>query len=150
MNHPVQPPPGARGFTLVEMLAALGIAGVLSSIAWPSFQGSLQKARRAEAMLAMAQLQIAQERWHANRGHYAELAELRIAQRTPAGHYRLEVLAADEQGYVAVAHASGAQAGDAACRLLRLTVAGGRSTRASGADERVANDEAANRRCWNL
>ena len=38
----------ARGFTLVELLAAVSIAGVLSSIAWPSFEGSLQRARRAE------------------------------------------------------------------------------------------------------
>lgn len=139
-----------RGFTLIEVLAALGIAGVLSSIAWPSFEGGLRKARRADAMLAMAQVQIAQERWYANHRRYASLAELRLAARTPAGHYRLEVGAADEQGYVAVAQGDGAQARDAACRTLRLTVAAGQTLRESGADERVGNDDAANRRCWNL
>ena len=46
--------------------------------------------------------------------------------------------------------ASGAQARDAACRNLRLSVTGGRTLRESGADERLANDEAANRRCWGL
>ncbi len=139
-----------RGFTLIEVLAALGIAGVLSSIAWPSFEGGLRKARRADAMLAMAQVQIAQERWYANHRRYASLAELRLAARTPAGHYRLEVGAADEQGYVAVTQGDGAQARDAACRTLRLTVAAGQTLRESGADERVGNDDAANRRCWNL
>ena len=29
------------GFTFVELLAAVSVAGVLSSIAWPSFQGAV-------------------------------------------------------------------------------------------------------------
>jgi type IV pilus assembly protein PilE len=140
----------ARGFTLIEVLAVLGIAGVLSSIAWPSFEGSLRKARRAEAMLAMAQLQIAQERWYANHRRYASLVELRLPVRTPAGHYRMVVSAADDQGYVAVAEGDGAQSRDTACRTLRLSVAGGQTLRESGADERFGNDDASNRRCWNL
>lgn len=150
MNRIIPSCRAARGFTLIEVLAALGIAGVLSSIAWPSFEGSLQRARRADATLAMAQLQIAQERWYANRGRYGNLAELRLAERSSGGHYRLEVVAADEQGYTLLARASGAQARDAACRSLRLGLAGGVTTRESGADDRVGNDEAANRRCWNL
>jgi type IV pilus assembly protein PilE len=150
MNRPMTSRRGSRGFTLIEIVTVLGVAGVLSSIAWPSFQGSLQKARRSEAMLAMAQLQIAQERWYANRGRYGSLDELRLPERTRAGHYQLVVSEADAQGYVAVALASGVQAGDAACRQLRLTVAGGTTTHASGPDASVANDAAANRRCWNF
>lgn len=140
----------ARGFTLIEVLAALGIAGVLSSLAWPSFEGSLQRARRADASLAVAQVQIAQERWYANRGRYAGLAELRLSERSSAGHYRVAVTGADEQGYVVQLVASGAQARDASCRTLQLSVAPGQTTRASGPDERLGNDDAANRRCWNL
>jgi type IV pilus assembly protein PilE len=150
MNRPMTSRRGSRGFTLIEIVAVLGVAGVLSSLAWPSFQGSLQKARRAEAMMAMAQLQIAQERWYANRGRYGSLDELRLPARTSAGHYRIVVSEADAQGYVALATASGAQAGDRACRQLRLTVAAGASTHDSGADERFDNDAAANRRCWNF
>lgn len=150
MNRPMTSRRRSRGFTLIEIVTVLGVASVLSSLAWPSFQGSLQKARRAEAMLAMAQLQIAQERWYANRGRYGSLEELRLPARTGAGHYQIAISEADAQGYVAVALASGAQAGDAACRQLRLTVAGGTTTHASGPDARMANDAAANRRCWNL
>lgn len=150
MNRRTSSPRRTRGFTLIEIVTVLGVASVLSSIAWPSFQGSLQKARRAEAMLAVAQLQIAQERWYANRGRYGSLEELRMPVRTSAGHYQLEVLEADAQGYVAVAQASGAQARDTLCRRLRLVVAGGTTTHGSGADERYTNDAAANRRCWNL
>lgn len=150
MNRPTTSRRGSRGFTLIEIVTVLGVASVLSSLAWPSFQGSLQKARRAEAMMAMAQVQIAQERWYANRGRYGSLEELRLPARTSAGHYQISIAEADAQGYVAVALASGAQAGDAACRQLRLTVAGGATTHASGIDDRTANDTAANRRCWNF
>lgn len=150
MNRPMTSRRGSRGFTLIEIVTVLGVAGVLSSIAWPSFQGSLQKARRAEAMMAMVQLQIAQERWYANRGRYGSLDELRLPQRTSAGHYQILVSEADAQGYVAVALASGAQAGDALCRQMRLSVAGGTTTYASGPDADAANDAAANRRCWNF
>lgn len=148
MNRTIPSRRAARGFTLIEILAVLGITGVLSSIAWPSFEGSLRKARRAEAMLAMAQLQIAQERWYANRGRYASLDELRLPARSSAGHYRFEIGDPDAQGYVAMAQAEGTQSRDSECRVLRLTLAGGQATRQSGADERVANDAAANRRCW--
>lgn len=150
MNRPMTSRRACRGFTLIEIVTVLGVASVLSSLAWPSFQGSLQKARRAEAMLAMAQVQIAQERWYVNRGRYGSLEELRLPARTSAGHYQIAISDADAQGYVAVALASGAQAGDAVCRQLRLTVSGGATAHASGADERVANDATANRRCWNF
>lgn len=150
MNRAMTSRRACRGFTLIEIVTVLGVASVLSSLAWPSFQGSLQKARRAEAMLAMAQVQIAQERWYVNRGRYGSLEELRLPARTSAGHYQIAISDADAQGYVAVALASGAQAGDAVCRQLRLTVSGGATAHASGADERVANDATANRRCWNF
>ncbi len=140
----------ARGFTLIEILSVLGIASVLSSIALPSFQGSLQKARRADALVAMAQVQIAQERAFANRYRYASLAELRTPGRSSGGHYLLDVGAADEQGYELIARATGSQAGDAACRVLKLTIVAGSTTRSSGSDDRVGNDAAANRRCWGL
>ena len=47
-----------------------------TSIAWPSFQSSLHKARRADALVAVAQVQIAQERAYANRRRYAAMADL--------------------------------------------------------------------------
>lgn len=141
---------GARGFTLIEILSVLGIASILSGIAWPSFQGSVQKARRADALVAMAQVQIAQERAFGNRYRYAGLAELRAPARSSAGHYQLEVTSADEQGYELLARAVGPQAGDAACRVLKVTIAGGSTLRSSGADDRTGNDAAANLRCWGL
>lgn len=139
----------AAGFTLVEMLIAVSVASVLSSIALPSFQGTLQKARRTDAYVALMQAQAAQERWRANRRAYADdLAAIGAPQRSSAGHYTLDVAGADADGYAIVAVASGAQARDAACRHLKLTMNGATTTYASGPDALVANPPAANRRCW--
>ena len=150
MNQPTTPCRRSRGFTLIEVLSVLGIASILSSIAYPSFQGGLQKARRADALVALVQVQISQERWIANHRGYASLAELRLPARSSAGHYALEVIAADEVRYEVMARASGTQAGDRECRHLKLVIEGGVTTRASGPDDSVANAPAANRRCWGL
>ena len=138
----------ARGFTLIESLVALSVASVLSSIAYPSFQGSIQKSRRADALIAMVQVQAAQERWRFNHRQYGALAEIGVASRSSSGHYQLEVSAADEDRYEVRAVASGAQARDTLCRYLVMRSDGVTTTRHSGPDAGVANAVAANRRCW--
>lgn len=140
----------ARGFTLIEVLSVLGIASVLSSIAYPTFQGGLQKARRADALVALVQVQIAQERWIANHRGYASLSELRLPARSNGGHYTIDVPAADEARFEAIARATGTQSRDSECRHMKLAIEGGVATRASGPDDSVANPPAANRRCWGL
>jgi type IV pilus assembly protein PilE len=138
------------GFTFVELLAAVSVAGVLSGIAWPSFQGALHKSRRADALVALTAAQAAQERWRFNQRSYGSLAQVGLSATTPGGHYTLAVVDADADGYVLQARAAGNQAGDRACRVLQLTVDGAMVTRASGRGEQVDNDAAANRRCWSL
>jgi type IV pilus assembly protein PilE len=140
----------AAGFTLIEMLVAASVASVLSSIAYPSFQGTLHKARRADALVALMQVQAAQERWRANHRAYGSLAEIGAPTTSSAGHYTLELLTADEDRYEVVAVATGSQAGDKACRHLKLTLDSATVTQASGADALVANAKAANRRCWSM
>jgi type IV pilus assembly protein PilE len=138
----------AGGFTLIEMLVAVSVAGVLSSIAYPSFQGTLHKARRADAYVALLQAQAAQERWRANRRAYGSLADIGVRAVSTAGHYTLELQSADADGYVVVAVATGNQAGDKACRHLKLTMNGATVSHASGGDALTANPGTANRRCW--
>lgn len=137
-----------RGFTLVEMMIAVAVAGVLSSIALPSFQGVLHQARRSEALVALMQVQAAQERWRANHRAYGTLAEIGVAPTTPGGHFTLSVANLGEDGYDVLATATGGQARDRNCRVLRLRLDGATVSRASGPDALVANTTAKNRRCW--
>lgn len=138
------------GFTLVELMIATSVSGVLASIAYPSVSGAMHKMRRTEALVSMIQLQQAQERWRSNNGRYGTLEEIGVPGAVAGRSYRLAVDAATAQGYAAVAVATGAQARDAACRYMVLVVDGGDTAYRSGATDAADNPAAANRRCWNL
>ena len=44
----------SAGFTLIETMVTIGIAGVLSSVAYPSIEGQLMRARRSDALVGKA------------------------------------------------------------------------------------------------
>jgi type IV pilus assembly protein PilE len=138
----------ARGFTLIETMVTVAIAGVLSSVAYPSLEGQVLRARRTDALVALMQAQLAEERYRANNASYASLAEAGLRATSPAGYYSVQVTAAGADGYVLLASATGAQARDATCRHLRLTLADASLSYASGADATTANGADVNRKCW--
>jgi len=138
----------ARGFTLIESLVAVAVAGVLSSIAYPSVEAQLQRARRTDALVALLQAQLAEERYRANNAGYATLAELGLRDTSPSGHYRLQASTSAGGGYDLVATAVATQARDARCRVLRLSLVDGALVQASGSDATTANGSDANRVCW--
>jgi type IV pilus assembly protein PilE len=149
MHHRTTTHRAARGFTLIEILIALSMAGVLSSVALPTFQGQLQKARRADALVTMMQVQLAQSRWRANGTGYATLAQIGVASVSSAGHYTLAIASDNDDHYEVRAAATGAQAGDTACRNMLLRVTGANVLQASGPDASAANPAVLNRKCWN-
>jgi type IV pilus assembly protein PilE len=138
-----------RGFSLIETMIALVVVSVLAGLAYPSFLQLLRKARRGDAIVALLDVQQAQERWRANAPSYGTLEELGIAATTDGGAYRLSIAVHDPVSYAASAEAVGKQASDTACRFLELAWSGGYTAQASGPDADVRNDHDANRRCWN-
>lgn len=142
-RHPAMRARAARGFTLVELLTVLAIAALLSSLAYPSFARQLQHAQRAEAVVALHQVLLAEEQWRAAEGRYASRfklagATLKGVSDDPSdsarwtlanGLYHLEVALdsreADRYTVRAVAAAGSAQAGDSACATMALTVSPG-------------------------
>ena len=149
---PDHPPPRrrCRGFTAIELLIAMVIAGVLAAIAYPSFRGAIDRSRRADAIGALLLAQLAQERWRANQLAYGNLGDIGVPATSGAGHYLLEASALTASGYELRASAIGVQQRDAACRHLRLAMAGAQVAYASGPDATVANPTDLNRRCWSL
>lgn len=135
---------------MIETMGALVITGLLSSIALPSFQAQVHKARRADVLVSMMQVQMAQERWRSNNASYGTLADVGVASKSSGGHYTITSKDNTSSGYEVTATAIGAQAGDAACRHMKLAATGTNVAYASGPDASMGNDAAANRVCWSL
>lgn len=136
------------GFSLIELLVTGVVLAVLASLAYPALGAQIAKTRRSDARVAIAAAQLAQERWRAQQARYGTALEIGLAPTSELAHYRLEVASPGPRGYTLLATALGAQARDAECRHLRLTVEGATLRHASGPDASVVNAAAANRRCW--
>lgn len=139
-----------RGFTLVEVSICTALIGILTSIALPSYQSAMNKARRADALIALMDVHLAQSRFRANSAVYGSLNEIGTRATSPSGHYAIDVSSATPVGFVVLATASGVQRADSACGVLKLTVDGANVAYASGRDTSAGNDVAANKRCWML
>jgi type IV pilus assembly protein PilE len=139
-----------RGFTLIELMIATAITSILAATAYPNFQGLIFKARRTDGITALLHLQLSQERWRSEHRGYASLSELNARAVSDQHNYQLNVTEATETGFSAMATATGVQAGDSACRVLRIAVDAGQTIYASGADPNTDNSNANNKRCWGL
>lgn len=60
----------ARGFTLVEMLLAVGIAGIVASVAYPTYQSHARKTRQATSQEVLGQAQLTLEKRTLGDGRY--------------------------------------------------------------------------------
>lgn len=118
------------GFTLIELMIVVAIVGILAAIAYPAYQDSVRKGRRAEAITALYGIQLAQEKWRANNPTYAStLANLGLPTTSPAtgtAYYDLAITAASATAFTATAtaRATGGQnqdkAGGVSCTPLTL------------------------------
>jgi type IV pilus assembly protein PilE len=140
--------PCSTGFTLIEMVVAVAIAAVLATVALPTLQRAIHKARRADALVALMQVQTAQARHRTNHRSYGSLADLQLSDTSAEGRYQLSLAQVAPTGYTALAQAIGPQARDTECRHFRLTVDGVQLLMASGSDASTANPPALNRSCW--
>lgn len=127
--------------TLLELLVTLALVGVLAALAYPSYQATLLRAHRTEAIDALLGLAAAQERFHVRYGRYASRLDggdegleptLGISSVTAGGRYRLtldEIGLADFTASATVREGSGQEADERCSRL---------SVRANG--QRTAQD----------
>ncbi len=73
------------GFSLLELLVALAIVGILASVAYPSYQDSVRQANRSDAIAELQGILAAQERYFlANREYATALSSLGFATDTHA------------------------------------------------------------------
>lgn len=136
-----------RGFTLIEVMITVVIAGILAAVAIPSYLDHVRKGRRADAFDALAHVQQEQERYRSQNASYAgTLSDLGVSETSSGGHYGVALADVSKTGYTITAKpiSGGKQSGDSQCMVLQIRMAKGghdKSSRSgSGADT--------SRNCW--
>lgn len=124
----------------MELMIVVAIIGILAAVAYPSYQDSVRKGRRADGAAALTAIQIAQEKFRANCRFYADnggadvcganaaASTVNVAAASPDGRYSIDVTNPSATGYTVTATGQGDQANDMAggvtCTLV-LTVNAG-------------------------
>ena len=110
-----------RGFTLIEVMIALVVVGLLSALAYPSFQSQVAKGRRTDAKQSLLELSQKMERFYTERGTYIG-ATLGATGLYPVvssgGYYSLAITAQTLDGFTVKATPRGVQTGDVCASFL--------------------------------
>ena len=108
-----------KGFTLVELMIAVAILGILAGIAYPSYQDSVRKSRRADAQGALLGFANAMERYFTVNNSYLGAP---VDGGTP--YYNLIISAAASNAYTLQATPINSQAGDGFMQISGTGVRG--------------------------
>ncbi len=105
------------GFTLIELMIAVAIVGILSAIAYPSYTSYVQRAARGEAKGELTELSQFMERTYTENGTYTPgginpaLPYIQ-SPKTGTAKYAMSISASGTNTYTLQAHPVGTMAGD--------------------------------------
>lgn len=116
-----------KGFSLVELMIVVAVVGILSAIAYPSYQEHLRKSRRAEAQSLLMTIADRQQQFLLDTRSYAgSIDALHIAPpASVTSHYdlTLSLAASSVPAFTVTAAPLGGQLADK-CGTLTLTNTG--------------------------
>lgn len=116
-----------KGFTLIELMIVVGVIAILAAIAIPNFLEQSKKGRRAEAVRAIGEYQLALERWRAENPTYGTCPSGVTCSGTrpslpTSAYYTITESGLSASGYTITATptAGGKQAGDRCGNLVAV------------------------------
>lgn len=119
-----------KGFTLMELMIAVAVIGILTAIAFPSYQQYIRKAHRSEAQAFLMDVAQRQQQYFLDNRVYGTLENLGMAPTTDLAS-RYNFTATPQEGppptYTLTATAKGAQVGSGEPAELKLESNGNKS-----------------------
>lgn len=110
----------ARGFSLLELMVAIAIIGILAGVAYPAYQQYVLKSNRSEAIQALTTAAASLERQFTDTNSYTGLA---VPDTTSGGHFTLSAQVT-ATSYTLTAQATGSQTKDTSCTTFSINQAG--------------------------
>lgn len=116
-----------QGFTLIELMIVVAVIAVIAIIAVPSYLEQIRKGKRAEAVQAIGDIQLRQERWRADNSSYATLDQLTgsvantAAYNSGLKYYTVSVSNNNATDYTITATRKGDLLNDPRCGNFTLT-----------------------------
>ena len=127
------------GITLFELMIAIGIIGILFSVAYPSYVDFVLRSNRAEAQTELLRIANLQEQYYLDQRTYAsDMTKLGLGadpfiNLNTGGNYSFDAtVPADGNSFVLTATAIGTQASkDVDCTTFTVTQTGEKSAESS-------------------